>query len=65
MLAKPLMPKFWQGQVVVDVEDVGKSPHAKGVDEGNVGVDPEDVSEAPHAKVLAEASESSSLILVN
>ena len=49
----------------MDTEYVGEGPHAKGVDEGNVGVDPEDVSEAPHAKVLAEASESSSLILVN
>ena len=41
---------------MVDVKDVGKSPRAKGVDEGNVGVYPEDVSEAPRAKVLAEAS---------
>jgi hypothetical protein len=41
---------------VVDVEDVSKSPHAEGVDEGNVGVDPENVSEAPRAEVLVEAS---------
>jgi hypothetical protein len=56
MLAKPLMPKFWWRQVVVDVEDVSKGPRAEGVDEGNVGVDPEDVSEAPRAEVLVEAS---------
>ena len=41
---------------MVDVEDVGKSPPTKSVDEGNVGVDPEDVREAPHAEVLVEAS---------
>ena len=41
---------------MVDVEDVGKSPPAKSVDEGNVGVDPKDVREAPRAEVLVEAS---------
>ena len=41
---------------MVGVEDVGKSPHAKSVDEGNVGVDPADAREAPRAEVLAEAS---------
>jgi len=56
MLAKPLMPKFWWRRFVVDVEDVGKSPPAKSVDEGNVGVDPADAREAPRAEVLAEAS---------
>jgi hypothetical protein len=53
MLAKPLMLKCWRRRVVVDTEDVGKGPCAKGVDEGDIGVDTKDVREAPRAKVLA------------
>jgi hypothetical protein len=52
MLAKPLMLKCWQRRVVVDTEDVGKGPCAKGVDEGDIGVDTKDVREAPCAKIL-------------
>ena len=47
------MLKYWQRRVVVDAEDVGEGPRARGVDESNVGVDTEDVREAPRVKVLA------------
>jgi hypothetical protein len=54
MLAKPLMPKYWKRQAVVEAE--GEGPLAEGIDEGNVGVDAEDVSEAPRVEVMVEAS---------